>query len=86
MIVAVGIAVVLLTVAGVISLAHVVRSTNVSDRAVGVDLVTSIIINALAVVTAWSYQPPVVTLIILLTLLAFLGSVAVARFIDRTRS
>jgi len=85
-IVAVGIAVVLLTVAGVISLAHVVRSTNVSDRAVGVDLVTSIIINALAVVTAWSYQPPVVTLIILLTLLAFLGSVAVARFIDRTRS
>jgi multisubunit Na+/H+ antiporter MnhF subunit len=47
--------------------------------------VTSVIINTLAVLTAWSYQPPVVTLVILLTVFSFLGSVAVARFIDRTR-
>lgn len=84
MIVAVTIACVLLTAAGIISMVHVVRSTNVPDRAVGLDLVTSVIINLLAVLTAWSYQPPVVTLVILLTVFSFLGSVAVARFIDRT--
>lgn len=85
MTVAVGIACVLLAAAGIVSMAHVVRSTNVPDRAVGLDLVTSVIINTLAVLTAWSYQPPVVTLVILLTVFSFLGSVAVARFIDRTR-
>ena len=84
MIVAVTIACVLLTAAGIISMVHVIRSTNVPDRAVGLDLVTSVIINLLAVLTAWSYQPPVVTLVILLTVFSFLGSVAVARFIDRT--
>jgi len=85
-IVAVVVASVLLGAAGIVSLVHVARSTNVPDRAVGLDLLTSIIINSLAVVTAWSYLPGVVVLILLLTLLAFLGSVAVARFVDRTRS
>ncbi|MFM7064274.1 MAG: monovalent cation/H+ antiporter complex subunit F [Actinomycetes bacterium] len=85
MIVAVSVACVLLTAAGIVSMAHVVRSASVPDRAVGLDLLTSVIINTLAVLTAWSYQPPVVTLVILLTVFAFLGSVAVARFVERTR-
>jgi multicomponent Na+:H+ antiporter subunit F len=85
-IVAVVVATVLLSAAGILSIVHVARSTSVPDRAVGLDLVTSVIVNLLAVLTAWSYLPAVAVLILLLTLLAFLGSVAVARFVDRTRS
>ncbi|MBM3661804.1 MAG: hypothetical protein FJW94_02760 [Actinobacteria bacterium] len=85
-IVAVVISTVLLSIAGIVSIVHVARSVGVPDRAVGLDLLTATIINMLAVTSAWSFQPAVAVLILLLTLLAFLGSVAVARFLDRTRS
>lgn len=77
---------VLLGVAALVAVVFVARAGNLVDRAVGLDLTASVMVNALAVGVAVLAGGDAVDLILLWGLLAFLGNVAVARFVERRGS
>ena len=73
---------VMLAAAGVLTAVHVVRSRNLVDRAVGIDMLVSVIMNSLAVAIAVTVNDLVAVLLLIIGLLAFLGSVTIARYIE----
>ena len=66
--------------------AHVVRSRNLVDRAVGIDMLVAVIVNGLAVGIAITRDDLVAALLLIIGLLAFLGSVTIARYIEQRGS
>jgi len=77
---------VMLAAAGVLTAVHVVRSRNLVDRAVGIDMLVAVILNSLAVAIAVTMDDLVAALLLIIGLLAFLGSVTIARYIERRGS
>lgn len=73
---------VMLAVAGLLTTAHVIRARNLADRAVGVDMLVAIVLNGLAVSIAVTQDALVAALLLIIGLLAFLGSVTIARYIE----
>lgn len=74
---------VMLGVAALLTTVHVVRSRTLPDRAIGVDMLVALILNALAVSIALSQDDLVAALLLIIGLLGFLGSVTIARYIER---
>ncbi len=83
MIVATWISAVMLTVAALLTAVHVMRSRTLPDRAIGIDMLVAVVLNGLAVYVAYSQNELVVALVLIIGLLSFLGSVTIARFIER---
>ncbi|MGI9579440.1 MAG: monovalent cation/H+ antiporter complex subunit F [Microthrixaceae bacterium] len=81
--VVVWISAVMLGLAGLLTTVHVVRSKTLPDRAIGVDMLVALILNALAVSIAISQDDLVAALLLIIGLLGFLGSVTIARYIER---
>jgi multicomponent Na+:H+ antiporter subunit F len=77
---------VMLAMAGVLTAVHVVRSRNLVDRAIGIDMLVAVILNALAVAIAITLDDLVAALLLIIGLLAFLGSVTIARYIEQRGS
>lgn len=73
---------IMLGTAGALTTVHVIRSANLVDRAIGVDMLVAIILNALAVAIAFTQEDLVAALVLIIGLLAFLGSVTIARYIE----
>jgi multicomponent Na+:H+ antiporter subunit F len=73
---------VMLGIAGLLTTVHVIRARNLVDRAVGVDMLVAVILNGLAVGIAVSENDLVAALLLIIGLLAFLGSVTIARYIE----
>ena len=73
----------MLSVAALLAAWFVVRSRNLVDRAVGLDTAVAVVLNGLAVGVAVAGGGDGVDLILMIGLLAFLGTVTVARFIER---
>jgi multicomponent Na+:H+ antiporter subunit F len=73
---------VMLALAAVLTTAHVLRSRNLADRAIGIDMLVAIVLNGLAVAVAVTEDGLVAILLLIIGLLAFLGSVAIARHIE----
>ncbi len=73
---------VMLAAAGLLTTIHILRSRNLADRAVGVDMLVAIVLNGLAVGIAITQDDLVAALILIIGLLAFLGSVTIARYIE----
>ena len=73
---------VMLGIAGLVTTVHVVRARNLVDRAVGVDMLIAIVLNSLAVSIALTQDDLVAALLLIIGLLAFLGSVTIARYIE----
>jgi len=73
---------VMLAAAGLLTAVHVVRVRNLVDRAVGVDMLVAVILNSLAVAIAVTLNDLVAALLLIIGLLAFLGSVTIARYIE----
>ena len=73
---------VMLAAAGLLTAVHVVRSRNLVDRAVGIDMLVAVILNGLAVGIALTLNDLVAALLLIIGLLAFLGSVTIARYIE----
>jgi len=73
---------VMLAAAGLLTAVHVVRSRNLVDRAVGIDMLVAVILNGLAVGIAITLNDLVAALLLIIGLLAFLGSVTIARYIE----
>jgi multicomponent Na+:H+ antiporter subunit F len=77
---------VMLAAAGLLTVVHVVRSRNLVDRALGIDMLVAVILNSLAVAIAVTLDDLVAALLLIIGLLAFLGSVTVARYIEERGS
>ena len=73
---------VMLAAAGLLTAVHVGRSRNLVDRALGIDMLVAVILNGLAVAIAITLNDLVAALLLIIGLLAFLGSVTIARYIE----
>lgn len=73
---------VMLAIAGLLTTVHVIRSRNLADRAIGIDMLVAIVLNGLAVGIAVTVDPLTAALVLIIGLLAFLGSVTIARYIE----
>ena len=73
---------VMLGLAGVLTALRVIRSRGHVDRALGVDMFVAIVLNGLAVSVALTEDDLVAALLLIIGLLAFLGSVTIARYIE----
>ena len=73
----------MLGIAGLLTTVHVIRARNLVDRAVGVDMLVAVILNGLAVGIAVTANDLVIALLLIIGLLAFLGSVTIARYIEQ---
>ncbi len=74
---------VMLGLAALLTTIHVIRARNLVDRAVGVDMFVAVILNSLAVGIAITRDDLVAALLLIIGLLAFLGSVTIARYIEQ---
>lgn len=83
MIVTVWIAVPLLTAAAAGCLVRVARGPSMLDRAIGLDVLVSILVVALALEAALHRQTSTLVILVVLSLVAFVGSVSLARFAVR---
>ncbi|MEM1333823.1 MAG: monovalent cation/H+ antiporter complex subunit F [Actinomycetota bacterium] len=73
---------VMLGAAGLLTTAHVIRARHLADRAVGVDMLVAIVLNGLAIGIAVTQDDLVAVLLLIIGLLAFLGSVTIARYLE----
>lgn len=76
---------VILVIAAGLCLLRALRSDGVVDRAVALDLLTTIIISGLALAVAWSGDSALVEVALVLGLLGFLTTSTVARYLGRHR-
>ena len=83
MIVVGAICLAMLSAAAVLAAVFVVRSHNLVDRIVGLDTTVSVLLNGLAVGVALTGGGDGVNMVLLVGLLAFMGTVTAARFIER---
>ena len=74
---------VVLAISLLIVVAFVLRARGLVDRSLGLDTVMSIVLNGLAAVIVITAAPDVVDLTLLIAVLAFIGTVTVARFVER---
>jgi multicomponent Na+:H+ antiporter subunit F len=72
-----------LGVAALLTLIRIVRGPSVLDRAVGSEVLVSILVCAIGIQAAMSRQPHALPILVSLSLLGFLGSGAVVRFVPR---
>lgn len=56
------------------------------DRMVGLDVTTSIIIGSVILIIAYTYRTDLVPVLIVLSLVGFIGSTTVARFASREQA
>jgi len=74
---------VVLAISLLIVVAFVLRARGLVDRSLGLDTMMSIVLNGLAAVIVITAAPDVVDLTLLIAVLAFIGTVTVARFVER---
>lgn len=73
----------LLTVSGALYLVRALRPGSLADRIVAVDSLLLTVVSGIAVLTARTGRGEFVTVLVVASLIAFVGTVAVARFIER---
>jgi multicomponent Na+:H+ antiporter subunit F len=74
---------VVLSISLLLVVVFVLRARGLVDRSLGLDTMMSIVLNGLAVVIVMTGDPDVVVLALLIAVLAFIGTVTVARFVER---
>lgn len=70
----------LLAATAVLALIRAEKGPSMLDRTVALDVITSAIVGAVALEAAWSRRVDVVPLLVVLSLVGFVGSVTIARF------
>lgn len=81
----IGVIGVVLGVSALLTLARIVRGPSILDRAVAADVMVAIIVCVLAAEAAVTEHSTTLPILISLSLIGFIGSVAVARFVARDR-
>jgi multicomponent Na+:H+ antiporter subunit F len=74
---------VLLTAGAVLALIRLVRGPSVLDRIVATDVLLAIVMVAIAAEAAYSRDATALPILVVLSVLGFIGSVSVARFATR---
>ena len=69
-----------LTVAAVLAAVRTERGPSMLDRMVGLDVMTSTIVGAIALEAAWSRRTDTVPILVVLAMVGFVASVTIARF------
>lgn len=72
----------LLVLAGLLDLARLLRPGTLADRAVALDALLLVAVAGVAVYAAWTRSGIFLDVLVVTSLLAFVGTVMVARFID----
>jgi multicomponent Na+:H+ antiporter subunit F len=72
-----------LVVSALLCLLRVVRPGSLADRIVGLDSLLVVVVGGIAVLTARQRSGTFVTMLIVVALIGFVGTVTVARFIER---
>lgn len=80
MTVVVPIAATLFAVAALLALVRAERGPTMLDRTVALDVLTSVLLSALALHAAWTRRADVVPVLVALALVGFVSSVTIARF------
>jgi multicomponent Na+:H+ antiporter subunit F len=75
---------VLLSAAVALALIRIVRGPSVLDRIVGVDVLLAIVVCAIAAEAAITRDATSLPILVVLSILGFIGSVSVARFAPRS--
>ncbi|MCU1432289.1 MAG: pH regulation protein [Actinotalea sp.] len=70
----------LLAVTAALAAFRVERGPSMLDRTVGLDILTSAVVGAIALEAAWSRRIDTVPILVVLALVGFIGSVSIARF------
>lgn len=78
--VVVAISALLLTAAAVLALVRAERGPTMLDRAIALDVLTAVLVGAVAVHAAWTGATENVPILVALALVGFVSSVAIARF------
>lgn len=73
----------MLWVAVVLCLVRLIRGPNIADRVVALDLIATIIVGITAVLSIATSEPTFLSVSIVLALVAFLGTVAFAYYVQR---
>ncbi|QAY63834.1 pH regulation protein F [Xylanimonas allomyrinae] len=80
MMLVVVIATAMIAAAAVLALVRLERGPSMLDRTVAFDLLTTTIVGAIAVEAAWSRRTESIPILVVLSLVGFVGSVTIARF------
>jgi multicomponent Na+:H+ antiporter subunit F len=84
--IAVGVTVsVLLFAAASLALVRIVRGPTTLDRIVAVDVLLAVVVCAVAAEAAYTRDATSLPILVVLSILGFIGSVSVARFSPRSR-
>lgn len=85
MIVVAAVVAVALSAAVALTLTRIIRGPTTLDRIVGVDVLLAITVCAIAAEAAYTRDATSLPILVVLSILGFIGSVAVARFAPRSR-
>lgn len=83
MVIVVVLAAAMLAVAALLALVRIERGPSMLDRALGLDLLASALVGVIAIEAAWSRRTETIPILVALSLVGFVGSVAIARFAAR---
>ncbi|GAA1416865.1 monovalent cation/H+ antiporter complex subunit F [Agrococcus citreus] len=72
---------VMLAIAAALTLLRIIRGPGPADRVVATDVLIAVVGGSLAVEAAMNHHPYTIPVILVLSLLAFAGTVSIARFI-----
>lgn len=75
-----------LTVSGALMLVRLMRGPTAADRIVALDTLLLVVVGGVAVQIALLETPRYAGILVVVSLLAFVGTVTVARFIERRES
>lgn len=78
-----GVCAAMLIVAGALCLVRLVRPGSIADRVVGLDSLLIVIVSGIAVDAAAGRSGTFLDLLVVGTLIAFAGTVTVARFVEQ---
>ena len=79
----IGIALLMLTVAALLTLLRVVRGPTLPDRVVAIDLIGVLIVGVTVVAAAATGEQAFLDVAIVIALISFVGTVAYARYVER---
>lgn len=71
----------LLTAGGVLAVVRATRGPATLDRAVALDVFSAVLVGALALEAAWSRRTVTIPILVVLSLVGFVSSVTIARFV-----
>ena len=79
----IGIALLMLTVAALLTFVRVVRGPTLPDRVVAIDLIGVLIVGVIVVGAAATGEQAFLDVAIVIALISFVGTVAYARYVER---